>query len=272
MPLVFEIPDEFPALAARLADAAGAVIRPYFRALPGIDFKSDSSPVTLADREAESAMRDILRTARPGDGVWGEEHGAENMDAEWVWTLDPVDGTRAFTAGKPLFGTLIGLMHQAAPVYGVLDQPIMNERWEGGIGRPAQLNGKPARARACASLGHAYLNTTTPDMFSPGEWRAFKALSAKTRDTLYGGDCYAYGLLASGHIDLVAEADLKLHDYAALAPIVDAAGGIMTDWQGRALNRDSAVSGSACVLASGDRALHAGAVELLHAAERDTAR
>jgi inositol-phosphate phosphatase / L-galactose 1-phosphate phosphatase / histidinol-phosphatase len=253
------IPPEFIVLAHRLADAAGAVICPYFRALRAIEIKPDQSPVTLADQQAEIAMRDVVRQVRPQDGVWGEEYGAENMTAEWVWTFDPIDGTRAFVTGKPLFGTLIGLLHQGAPVFGVLDQPILHERWWGGAGVAAQLNGEPIKTRACRQLDQAYLNTTTPAMFKDGDAAAFHKLAASTRDTLYGGDCYAYGLLASGHLDLVVEAQLKLHDYAALAPIIIAAGGVMTDWQGAPLT----VSSDGRVVAAGDPALLTPSLTLL---------
>jgi inositol-phosphate phosphatase/L-galactose 1-phosphate phosphatase/histidinol-phosphatase len=207
-------------LAGALADAAGDAIRPFYRAPFTIETKPDQSPVTQADRASESAIRAILARLRPDDGVIGEEYGADRPDAPRVWVIDPIDGTRAFMAGRPLFGTLIALIEEGRPILGVIDQPIARDRWLGAAGRPTTLNGVPA---------------------------------------LWGGDCHNYGLLASGHLDLVVEAGLKLHDYAALVPVVEGAGGRMTDWQGAPLNAAS----DGRVIAAGDPALLEATVEAL---------
>ncbi|WP_156679919.1 histidinol-phosphatase [Sphingomonas profundi] len=247
------------ALAHRLADAAGAAIRPFFRAAFAMEAKADASPVTQADRAAEAAIRAILAAERPADGIVGEEYGSEREDAERVWVLDPIDGTRSFIAGRPIFGTLIALMEGGRPVLGVIDQPIGGERWIGAHGRPTLLNGAPARARACARLADAHLATTGPRYFAAGQAAAFDRVGDAARDILWGGDCYNYALLASGHLDLVIEAGLKLYDLAALVPVVEGAGGRMRDWRGAPL--DAASDGR--VIAAGDAAVMDEALALL---------
>jgi histidinol phosphatase-like enzyme (inositol monophosphatase family) len=242
------------ALAHALADAAGAVIRPYFRARFAQEWKEDASPVTQADQEAEAAIRALLARERPGDGVIGEEYGADRPDAERVWVLDPIDGTRSFIGGRPIFGTLIALMIANRPVLGVIDQPIAGERWIGGRDSPTLFNGSPARTRPCADLMQAVFATTAPWFCGP-----FETLRRATGDTLLGGDCYNYGLLASGHADLVVEEGLKLHDFAALAPVIEGAGGQITDWSGAPLDRNS----DGKVIAVGDPALLDPVLELL---------
>lgn len=229
------------ALAHRLAEAAGAAIRPYWRAEFHLEDKTDASPVTAADRAAEAAMRQILSAERPGDGIIGEEYGNERPTASRQWVLDPIDGTTSFVAGRPIFGTLIALMQDGWPLLGVIDQPIARERWVGATGQPTTFNGEPAKARLCRELSEALLATTSPHLFSAHEGEHFLGLAAKVaqRRIIYGGDCYNYGLLASGHVDLVVEAGLKLHDFAALVPVVEGAGGMMTDWSGDPLNADS---------------------------------
>ncbi len=255
------VPAEFMALLQRLADAAGEVIRPYFRSNLAITAKPDATPVTLADEGAERAIRDLLAVARPDDGVWGEEFGKQNLDAEWVWVIDPIDGTKAFVAGKPIFATLIALLHEGRPVLGVIDQPVLRERWSGGVGLAASFNGLPARSSACRNLDKARFNTTSPRMFPGVMYAAYDRLATACRQITYGGDAYAYGLLASGHLDIVLEAQLKLHDFAALVPVITAAGGMVTDWQGRPLHAESAGD----VLASANATLHAQALALLQA-------
>lgn len=238
--------------AHALADAAGAAIRPYYRAEFGLESKADASPVTLADRAAEAAMRKLITAERPRDGIIGEEYGNERGDASRIWVLDPIDGTTSFVAGRPIFGTLIALVVDGWPVLGVIDQCIGGERWVGALGRPTLYNGNPVRTRPCRELGEAVLGTTSPHAFSDHEAEHFMALAQKVarRRIIYGGDCYNYGLVASGHVDLVVEAGLKLHDFAALSPIVEGAGGTMCDWAGNPLNADS----EGHVIALGDAA------------------
>ena len=240
------------ALAQRLADAAGAAIRPLFRSGIDCERKDDASPVTLADRAAETAMRRILKAESPRDTVIGEEFGVEGGNSGRSWVLDPIDGTTAFLAGRPIFGTLIALVIEGWPVLGVIDQPILRERWSGASGRPTIFNGALARTRACTRLADATLATTGPQYFDDHEGARFMALAARTdhRRMVMGGDCYNYAMLASGHLDLVCEANLKLHDWAALVPIIEGAGGTVCDWRGDPLHAGS----SGHVLALGDPA------------------
>lgn len=247
------------ALAHEMADAAGAVIRRYFRTPVGVDTKADESPVTIADRETETAMRELLARQRPRDGILGEEHGRERLDAEYLWVIDPIDGTKAFITGMPLFGTLIGLLHRGKPVLGIIDQPILRERWLGLAGQPTTMNGKPIRARPCPSLDKAFLYSTAPDMFKGPDAVAYERIRGKVRQPRFGGDCYAYGLLTMGFADLVIEASLQPYDYCAVIPVVEGAGGVMTDWQGKALTIES----DGRVVAAGDRAAHAAALQAL---------
>jgi inositol-phosphate phosphatase / L-galactose 1-phosphate phosphatase / histidinol-phosphatase len=244
------------ALAEELADAAGPIIRGYFRRHIAVDDKPDATPVTIADRQSEAAMRRLIEERFPEHGVIGEEHGRIRADADYVWVLDPIDGTKSFISGIPLFGTLIALVHRGRPVLGVIDQPILRERWIGGAGRPTTLNGAPARTRPCSTLAQATLFCTAPQaMFLGADGKAFARLSGAVKLLRTGADCYAYALLASGFIDLVVEGGLKPYDYCALVPVIEGAGGVMTDWQGRAL--DLAADGR--VIASGDPKLAAAA-------------
>ena len=238
------------ALAHRLADAAGAVIRPLFRADFGLEMKADDSPVTRADREAEAAMRRLIKAELPRDGIAGEEFGVEEGTSGRQWVLDPIDGTRAFIAGRPIFGTLIALTDGGWPVLGVIDQPILKERWVGVVGQPTEFNGAPATTRVCRDLAAALLATTSPALFADDQLHAFEHLDGAVRSTVLGGDCYNYACLASGHLDIVVEAGLKLHDFAALVPVVEGAGGRMCDWAGDPLHAGS----SGEVIAAGDPA------------------
>jgi inositol-phosphate phosphatase/L-galactose 1-phosphate phosphatase/histidinol-phosphatase len=227
------------AFANRLAEAAGEAIRPFFRAAFDVETKPDLSPVTAADRAAEAAMRALIEAERPTDGIIGEEYGRHNEDAERVWVLDPIDGTRSFIAGRPIFGTLIALLEAGRPVIGIIDQPIGRDRWAGADGAATTLNGTPIRTRRCGYLSRAFVATSGPQYFKPEQRTRFESLAASAGQLLYGGDCYNYGLVASGHLDIVVEANLKLHDFAALVPVVVGAGGSMTDWQGRPLSGES---------------------------------
>ena len=238
------------ALAHALADAAGAVIRRYFRADYGLETKDDQSPVTRADTEAEAAMRRLLAAEAPRDGIIGEEEGSSEGTSGRQWVLDPIDGTRAFIAGRPIFGTLIALMEGGFPVIGVIDQPILKERWVGMAGRTTEFNGQPASTRQCRDLKDALLATTSPALFADDELHAFEHLDAAVRSTVLGGDCYNYACLASGHLDIVVESGLKIHDFAALVPVVEGAGGVMCDWSGDPLHAGSAGD----VIAAGDAA------------------
>lgn len=252
-------PPAFAAFAGKLADAAGVVARRYFRTGVAVLGKSDASPVTIADRKAEARMREMIARAYPDHGILGEEHGPHRLDAEYVWVLDPIDGTKSFICGVPLFGTLIALLHRGRPILGVIDQPISRERWLGAAGRPTRFCGRAAKTRACRRLADATLFATSPHMFGGPNADPFERLRTSVKLPRYGSDCYAYGLLASGHIDIVVEAGLKPYDYLAQVPIIAGAGGILTDWEGRPLGLESGPR----ICAAGDRALHRKALRVL---------
>lgn len=254
------------ATAETAAEAAGALLRPLFRTDLGADLKADRSPVTEADRAAERAMREVLARHCPGHGVIGEEFGASNDSARFRWALDPIDGTRAFITGRPLFATLIALLDDGQPILGVIDQPVTRERWIGVAGRPTVFRGPfggRAGCRPCAGLAAAELSCTSPQMFAPDERARWERLASACGRVSFGGDAYGYGLLALGRIDVIAEADLKLWDWAALALVIEGAGGRMTDWHGDALHERTAGGTGGRVLAVGDAALLAPALACL---------
>jgi inositol-phosphate phosphatase/L-galactose 1-phosphate phosphatase/histidinol-phosphatase len=251
--------DAFLAFAQRLADAAGEVIRPYFRKPLAVDDKADLSPVTAADRQAEEIMRALIKAHYPEHGILGEEFGRVRDDAEYVWVLDPIDGTKSFISGVPLFGTLIALTRDRRPIIGIIDQPISRERWVGAVGCPTTLNGAAIRCRPCPTLGAATLFATTPDMFDGQDAASFARVSAAVKLTRFGADCYAYGLVATGFVDLVLEANLKPYDFCAMVPIVQGAGGVATDWRGGSLG----LASDGRLLVAGDRRAHDAALALL---------
>jgi inositol-phosphate phosphatase / L-galactose 1-phosphate phosphatase / histidinol-phosphatase len=250
---------EFIDFAENLADVARPVVRRHFRTPITVDAKADNSPVTIADRDAEAAMRALIAENYPGHGILGEEFGSENPDAEFVWVLDPIDGTRSFITGRPIFGTLIALVRDGIPLLGIIDQAILDERWIGAAGRKTLFNGAPLQTRPCPDLGGAVLSTTSPDLFSASEAPAFRRLAARTDMVIYGGDCYGYALLASGFADLVVEAGLKPYDFCALVPVIAGAGGVVTDWRGNQITIES----KGDILAVGDPELLAPALNLI---------
>jgi histidinol phosphatase-like enzyme (inositol monophosphatase family) len=250
------------AVAEAALDAAGAVIRPYFRAGVSADQKTDESPVTIADRRAEETLRRILSEAFPDFGIIGEEFPAYNPGARHVWVIDPIDGTRAFITGRTSFCTLLGLLEDGLPVLGFIDQPVTGERWRGGREVPAHFRGHfggqigPSQV---TRLAEAELSSTTPQMFDPAGLDRFQQLQAACRRVYWGGDAYAYGLLTLGQIDIVAECGLKPWDWTALAPVIEASGGVVTDWSGEKLRLGS--DGS--VLAAANATLHGEALAVL---------
>jgi len=249
-------------LAHALADRAGAVILPHFRSLTTVDHKGGDSfdPVTAADREAESAIRQALAAACPTHGIIGEEFGNAHADADYCWIVDPIDGTRAFIMGQPLWGTLIGLTAGDVPLLGLKDQPYTRERFWSGEGQSFFRHGGDTRTigvRPCASLSQAMLASSTPDMFTGANGERYARLADAVRLRRFGGDCYNYCLLAMGQIDLVVETDLKPFDILPLIPIIERAGGVVSTWEGG----DPREGGR--IIAAGDPRLHATAVELL---------
>jgi myo-inositol-1(or 4)-monophosphatase len=254
---------DFAAFVDRLATVSGEAILPFFRTSLGVEDKGRGAgfdPVTAADKAAEQVMRDLIRSTFPDHGIVGEEQADHNPDAEFVWVLDPIDGTRSFILGMPVWGTLIGLMRHGAPCFGLMHQPFIEERFSGD-GGSARYRGRGGertlRTRACPSLSSAMLMSTSPTMFSGVEAEAFAAVSAEAKLTRWSGDCYAYAMLASGHVDLVVEADLKPFDIVALIPVIKGAGGVVTTWDGR-----PATNGGR-IVAAGDPRLHEAVLERL---------
>jgi myo-inositol-1(or 4)-monophosphatase len=266
---------DFSAFVERLAQVSGEVILPFFRSAIRAEDKSPGGvfdPVTEADRGAEAAMRRMIAETFPDHGVIGEEYGRDRPGAEYVWVLDPIDGTKSFVSGLPTWGTLIGLMHRGKPVYGMMAQPFTRERFTGdGQGArlrtlapshsdkpPSEWATRSLHARACASLAEATLTTTSPQLIRDDADRAaYARVEGKVRLTRYGGDCYAYCALAAGFVDVVIETGLKPHDIVALVPIIEGAGGVVTTWEG-----EGAASGGR-ILAAGDRRVHEEARRLL---------
>ncbi len=219
-------------------EASGAAIRPCFRAGLLADDKSDESPVTVADHKAEEILRHMLLQAFPDCGIIGEEFPPHRADQKYVWVIDPIDGTRAFITGRTSFCSLLGLLEDGVPVLGFIDQPITGERWWGGRGVAAGFRGPfggRMGTRQNVRLADAEFSATSPEMFTPAQMVRLDRLKAAAKRTYWGGDAYTYGLLALGQVDVVAECDLKPWDWAALGPVVEAAGGVVTDWAGRRL-------------------------------------
>ncbi|HEY8065072.1 MAG TPA: histidinol-phosphatase [Methylosinus sp.] len=271
---------DFEKFVERLADASGEAILPFFRTSLAAEDKAPGGafdPVTEADRAAETAMRRLIERTFPDHGIIGEEFGNVRADAEYVWVLDPIDGTKSFICGLPLWGTLIGLQHRGWPCYGLMHQPFTRERFSGD-GEAAYWRG-PARhhhpesgwrappppaedrrklqTRPCASLAEATLMTTSPKLIDERRRDDFFRVEAQTRLSRYGGDCYAYCALAAGHVDLVIETNLNPYDIVALIPIVEGAGGIVTTWDGG----PAALGGA--IIAAGDKRVHEAAMRAL---------
>jgi inositol-phosphate phosphatase/L-galactose 1-phosphate phosphatase/histidinol-phosphatase len=235
-----EHPD-FPAaleLAGQLADSARTTARAHFRTALAVERKDDGSPVTVADRQIETDMRRMIRGRFPGHAIRGEEFAAEGTGA-FTWVLDPIDGTKSFVTGYPLFGSLIALLHSGRPVLGVIEAPALAERWVGCEGRPTLFNGRQVSTSTCRAIEQAVVYTTTAETFDAAERERFEALSARAALRRFGGDCYLYGMLAGGYCDLVIEVQLKPHDFMAAIPIIQGAGGRISDWRGAPLSTAS---------------------------------
>jgi inositol-phosphate phosphatase / L-galactose 1-phosphate phosphatase / histidinol-phosphatase len=234
------IDKEWVTFAHTLADAAGEVARRYFRMPVTVEAKSDASPVTQADKEIETVIRSLIQAHFPDHGIFGEEHGRRNEQSLWQWVIDPIDGTRAFIAGYPLFTTLIALAKDGVPLLGLIDQPVLRERWTGVRGSRTQCNGKEVFARGIVSLDKAVVATTSaPYHFSGQEMAAFDWVKDQCAHVVQGGDAYGYAMLASGHIDVFIDSGFKPYDFCALKPVIEGAGGIITDWEGNPLTIES---------------------------------
>ncbi len=258
-----KVSSEIVDLAHSLADTAAPIARDFFRKPLDIISKADASPVTIADKTAELEMRKLIEAKFPDHGIYGEEHGQVRLDADYVWVLDPIDGTAAFITGMPVFGTLIAVTTSDVPVLGLIEQPITRERWIGGVGYPTTLNGVEVKTSGRTSLCDASLYITTSDMLTTEDERSkYGALRKSVKVNRFGGDCYAYGLLSAGFVDLVFESQLQPYDFMALVPVVEGAGGVMSDWDGNALTIKSGNQ----VIAAATKELHAAALEVIHTA------
>jgi inositol-phosphate phosphatase / L-galactose 1-phosphate phosphatase / histidinol-phosphatase len=250
------------ALAQHLADEAGKILRRHWRTGLNVEQKADASPVTLADRECEEHLRTLIEKAFPDHGIIGEEHGNLRSDALSQWVIDPIDGTRSFIAGYPIFATLIALTKDGVPVVGIIDQPITRERWTGVKGDSATCNGEPVTASRTQSLTQAVIATTSTYYFTQEEAALFATFKHQCAQTVLGGDAYAYAMLASGQLDIVIDAGMKPYDFCALVPVIEGAGGIITDWNGAALTPASAGR----VIACANEKLHEQALKLIQSA------
>jgi myo-inositol-1(or 4)-monophosphatase len=252
--------------AHALADASAAAILPYFRTAMAVNNKAkgrDFDPVTAADQAAEAVIAKYLKEKRPEHGIVGEEFGNHQAGARFKWVIDPIDGTRSFIIGTPMWGTLIGLLDGAEPILGIMNQPYTGERfWSDGsasfMSAPALPSPTRLATRRCPILRDAVLASTHPDIFAPGpEREAFTRVKTEAKLTRYGGDCYAYCMLAAGFVDVIIETSLQPYDVVALIPIVEHAGGRMTTWSG------GSAAGGGQIVACGDPALHAKVIDLL---------
>lgn len=256
---------DFEKFVEELAHVSGEAILPFFRTMLSTHNKSSSGgfdPVTEADHAAETVMRRLIEHIFPEHGILGEEFGDKKLDAEYVWTLDPIDGTKSFICGLPTWGTLIGLSHRGAPVYGLMNQPFTRERFfgDGEAAFWSRYDGAEKRkltTRRCAALSEATLMTTSPLLIEEARLDAFHRVEKEVRLSRYGGDCYAYCALAAGHVDLVIETGLNPYDIVALISIVRGAGGVVTTWSGEDASKGGAI------VAAGDPRMHAAALELL---------
>ncbi len=255
--------DSFADFAMQLADEAGRCVLQHFRTSIPVEHKADQSPVTAADRDVESKLREMIERRFPDHGIVGEEFGSSRTEAEYVWVIDPIDGTKAFICGIPMFGTLIALTRGGEPILGVIDQAFIGERWFGVIDRPTTYNGAEVHTRPCRELTAATACSSAPRNFTGPDEAPFERLYNMVALVRYGTDCYGYGLLANGCVDLVLAAGLDAYDYMALTPVVAGAGGCISDWEGRALHLDS---GATRIVATGDARLHAAVVETLSGA------
>ncbi|WP_328591718.1 histidinol-phosphatase [Pararhizobium mangrovi] len=254
----------FLRFAETLADEAAALGSKWFRKPIDIATKEDLSPVTEADREIEALMRRRIAEAFPDHGIFGEEHGQERLDAEYVWVVDPIDGTRSFVTGWPIWGTLISLTHRGRPELGVIEMPVLGERWIANSGQPGEFVTRTGRREICRTsrcraLADARFYTTSPLYFDDREREVVTRIMQSAATPRFGGDCYAYGLLASGYIDLVVESRLMPFDYMALIPIIEAANGVVSDWAGEPLTFGS----TGQVVAAATPQLHEEAIAVL---------
>jgi inositol-phosphate phosphatase/L-galactose 1-phosphate phosphatase/histidinol-phosphatase len=252
---------QFVGHANRFADISRAIIREEIYRPREVSVKSDATPVTPVDQKVERALRAAIKETFPEHGIVGEEYDNHNSDSDYVWVLDPIDGTMAFIAGLPTFATLIALTWRGSPILGVMDSPITEERWVGVDGVGTTLNGELIQSRPCKSLGNAFAHTSSPLYFeSESEVAAYDRIKSTVQFLIFGGGCHAFGRVAHGYIDVAFETSHDIHDYLALVPIINNAGGVISDWQGNPLTLSSGPQFLAC----GDQAVHSQALQKLN--------
>ncbi len=249
----------FAECGLRAVDASNSLIREYMRKPFQIEIKEDGSPATSVDQAVEDQMRAVISGAHPDHGILGEERQAFAPDREFVWVIDPIDGTLPFLAGIPVFGTLLALLHNGVPVLGIIDRPMTAERWIGGHGRPTTRNGRPVHTRSCADLAAALMSTSNPDYYDRTNAPALERLKQATRFAVYGGSCMFYAQMASGRVDICIDVAFSAWDYMALIPVVQGAGGVFTDWQGR----PAGLHTGSQYIAAGDARIHEQALKVL---------
>lgn len=249
----------YATFAVDIADVARAMLAEASTSKRGVEVKPDRSFVTDLDRAIEQKLRGLIAARYPEHGIIGEEEGREREGAAWQWILDPIDGTAPFIAGVPVFGTLVALARDGVPVLGIMDLAASGNRWIGLEGEPTTLNGQDVRVRSVSGLDAAIMACMNPDFFTPEERKPLDALTRNTAWRIYGTSSLGYGLLASGRLDLAFDTRLQVYDYACYRPIIEGAGGIVTDWQGKPLTIESGRQ----VLAAGSRDLHAAAVSMV---------
>ena len=246
--------------AHELADKAGEILRKYFRKTTETKLKNDLSVVSVADSEVELILRSLIENKFPDHGIIGEEYAIKKTSSEFEWIIDPIDGTGSFVTGKPTFGTLIALVKNQKPIIGIIDQPINSERWVGEIYKKTTLNGKYTSCSNKKNISEAYLDATNPEMFSHKQYDKFWKLPKEVKLTRWGYDCYAYGMLASGYVDIVCETGLKIYDFIPLIPIIEGSGGIISDWNGKSLN----IGSDGNILAAANLELHKKALTIIN--------
>jgi len=251
--------EELRAFSERLAEASRGLIRESAQGAVQSQTKGDGSPVTAIDQGVEDRLREMIAEAYPDHGIVGEERGAKSAERELVWVLDPIDGTLPFLAGIPVYGTLIALLRDRAPILGIIDMPATGERWVGCEGLPTTRNGAPVNAQPCERLSDALLSTSNPDYYGAADVPTLERLKAETRFTVYGGSCMAYAQIASGRIDVGIDVAFDPFDYLALVPVIEGAGGVISDWAGAPLTLDSGDR----LIATGDARIHDQALKIL---------
>ena len=250
---------EFLDVANKLADTARGIVLDSLSNPSGFETKNDRSPVTEIDRKVENALREMLHDRYPNHGILGEEYASEKIDAEYVWVIDPIDGTKAFITGMPIYGTLVSVAKDGVPFLGIIEHPFTRERWVGLDGQQTTYNGTPVQTRPCPRLEDAIVSIGSPDSLSKGEAASFTELKGKSKWSIYGGNCYVYGRLAMGSVDISLDSGLDPFDFCALDVLVRGAGGMMSDWEGKRLT----IHSGRRVIAAGDPTMHKQAVAIL---------